>query len=326
MTPRELARLLLDHALGAMSRVSLGRRNGLVVLTYHRVLPRHDGSGEYVQPGMQITPATLQLHLSVIGRHFRFTHLDEWLVGPRDGRACAVTFDDGWRDNYEFAFPVLSALGVPAMIFLATGYVGTTRCFWPERLSRVLGRMSRDPARVTPGVERRLADLLGIRPEMLAACDRNSAIERAKRLGDETIGLALAEIEAAMGDAGEATGRMLDWQQVRKMAAGDLVRFGSHTVEHRRLGADISDGDVRAQLLESKREIEHHTGKPASLFCYPNGAYDERIVSFVRSEYLGACTTDRGWNDSRADPYRLRRIGLHEGAAPNEQRLFARLL
>jgi hypothetical protein len=108
----------------------------LLVLMYHRVLPPTHADRAIEQPGMYVSPATLDLHCALLKRYFDFVHLDDWLRAARAREelprmACALTFDDGWRDNFEYALPVLEQQCVPATIFLVSSYTGTAREFWP---------------------------------------------------------------------------------------------------------------------------------------------------------------------------------------------------
>jgi hypothetical protein len=140
---------LIKHAVhGAVSTVvplawSLRREPMLLVLMYHRVLPANHPDRPFEQPGMFVSPETLDLHLSVLKRHFELVHLDDWVKRAAAGKAlprmaCAITFDDGWRDNYDHAFPVLRKHGAPAVIFLVSTLTGTETQFWPNRLTQRL--------------------------------------------------------------------------------------------------------------------------------------------------------------------------------------------
>jgi peptidoglycan/xylan/chitin deacetylase (PgdA/CDA1 family) len=121
----------------------------LLVLMYHRVLPAEHPDRNSEQPGMYVSPATLAMHLEIVKQYFTLIHLDEWLERVSAGRAvpslaCAITFDDGWRDNYEYAFPVLRHAGAPATIYLVTDMVGEGYSFWPNTLARYLGAGAAD--------------------------------------------------------------------------------------------------------------------------------------------------------------------------------------
>ena len=66
------------------------------------------------------------MHIRYLRAHYDVVPLED-LISTGSDNACAITFDDGWRDNYVTAFPILRAHGVPATIFLATNLVGTDR-------------------------------------------------------------------------------------------------------------------------------------------------------------------------------------------------------
>ena len=69
--------------------------------------------------------------------------------------------------------------------------------------------------------------------------------------------------------------------EVREMAASGLVEFGSHTVTHRRL-TELDDEETAYELRESARIISGLTGRPVTSLAYPNGAYDERVITAAR--------------------------------------------
>ena len=109
---------------------SAGRARRLLVLMYHRVLPDDHPDRLTEQPGMFVSPRTLDLHLATLRRYFELVHLDDWLKRAASGAelprlSCALTFDDGWRDNYEYGFPVLQRYQAPATIFLVSGSIAT---------------------------------------------------------------------------------------------------------------------------------------------------------------------------------------------------------
>jgi peptidoglycan/xylan/chitin deacetylase (PgdA/CDA1 family) len=80
-------------------------------------------------PGMFVTGRSFERHLELLVQHYTLVTMDQfgnWLAGcvQFDRPPCALTFDDGWLDNYEVAFPLLTRFNVPATIFLITGAIG----------------------------------------------------------------------------------------------------------------------------------------------------------------------------------------------------------
>ena len=328
---RQIKRLR-DELLAPLAPWAWRRRPAprLLVLMYHRVLPASHPDRGIEQPGMYVSPETLDMHLTVLRRHFPLVHLDDWLrtaAGKESlpPQACALTFDDGWRDNFEYAFPVLRRHGAPATIFLVSGMTGTNKVFWPNRLARVLAGL-RPQERLSEPLESVLAPVIGSVRERGSwrIEDLDRAIVLAKELEDFGIDRALDEAEARLSGFA-ALRAVLDADEVRSMASSGLVRFGSHTQSHYRLRGVVPESILEREVVGSGVEIGGTTGRPADLFCYPNGDLTPAAVAVVRQHYLGAVTTKKGWFVAGADPFLIPRIGVHEDISSRPSALLARI-
>src|SRR5690606_27500117 len=196
---KRLAENVVSRSATAWWRAVPGPR--LVVLRYHRVLPPNDPERKLEQPGMYVSPQTLEMHLTLLKAHFEVVHLDDWVRRAAAGQplprlACAITFDDGWRDNYVHGFPILQRQQVPATIFLVSSLIGTRDEFWPNRLARVLAMDSSGKQ-----LPRKLAELLA--PVIEAAAGQGAwtaeqvdrAIGLAKVLPEDEIHELLSEAQ-----------------------------------------------------------------------------------------------------------------------------------
>src|SRR5678815_724159 len=104
-----------------------------LVVGYHRIVEDFQAEAKVEMPSMLTSLAMFEQHLDCLGQYFRFMSLDD--IGDRlldgvpfDEPVAAVTFDDGYRDVYELALPVLEREGIPAAMFVVTGLVG--RAAW----------------------------------------------------------------------------------------------------------------------------------------------------------------------------------------------------
>lgn len=282
---------------------------------------------------MYVSPETLDLHLTELARHFELMHLDDWLRRAKQGsalpkRACALTFDDGWRDNYEFALPVLAKHGAPATIFLVSSYIGTTYRFWPNRLMSLLQKSFARPGSVAfPQPLSRIVE-----PVMAAAAvrgelrpdDVDAVVRGAKAWDEDKIRGLVETAEESRGDTSEA-GEILDREEIAKLGASGLVRFGSHTVTHFRLGGRISTADLEREIVGSQKYLQDLCGQSIDLFCYPNGDTSAAAVDLVRRHYLGAVTTRERWHDAGGDPHLISRMGMHEDVSSTRETFLAHL-
>jgi peptidoglycan/xylan/chitin deacetylase (PgdA/CDA1 family) len=299
--------------------------HSLVILTYHRILADRHPELATMQPGMVVSASTFDMHLSVLRKYFTLVHLSDWIRRSRAGnplppRACAITFDDGWIDNYEFALPLLRKHQAPGTLFLVSDFVGTKRRFWPERLEAVL-RGARD-ARRWGSSEFRWLKTLGVAPHNTP----DEIISRAKALQDRELETLIQAMEGAVGlEVTKSCPSLMDWRQAREFADSGLVEIGSHTRSHYRMGRVVSEAEAYDEIVGSKNALEERLGRPIDLFCYPNGEISSTALRVVRRHYLAACSTKRGWNSIEHDVHRLHRIGIHEGISSDYHAFLSRL-
>ncbi|MBW4052628.1 MAG: polysaccharide deacetylase family protein [Proteobacteria bacterium] len=309
------------------------RPGSLVVLMYHRVLPKDSVVRKSEQPGMYVSPETLDLHLSELKRYFELVHLEEWLRGAKEGAplprlACAITFDDGWRDNYEFALPVLVKHDAPATIFLVSDYIGTAYRFWPNRLMGLLRRSFAAPGSVDyPEALARIVEPVlaeaRVRGELTAE-ETDRVVQAAKAFDEKEIRSLLETAETRCGDFSEAA-EIVTREEVAKMAATDLIRYGSHTATHFRLGGRTALQRLEREIAGSRRDLQALSGQPIDLFCYPNGETSPAAIDLVRRHYLGAVTTCKGWHSASGDAHLINRVGVHEDVSNAKESFLERI-
>ncbi|WP_240616646.1 polysaccharide deacetylase family protein [Marinobacter fuscus] len=305
----------------------------LLILTYHRVLPTDSAERPFEQPGMIISPENLEQHIKIIQSIGAVPiHLDEWLSRKKAGKslptlAVAFTFDDGWRDNYLNAFPILKQQEVPATIFLVTKLVDTSETFWPEQVIRVLR---------TPGVDRNHPALEWLKPHLgelahkpwpMTLLEADQVINNLKDLDDATIQRHLATSAKVLAEkiSGETdnTPAILQSRDIAEMAENDLVRYGAHTRNHYRLNRLNDMAALEQQITGCVSDLREITANSTAIFCYPNGDITDKGKQLVADSYHAACTTKAGWNTLTRSKYDLHRINLHDGNSSSPRTLLA---
>lgn len=279
--------------------------DSFLILIYHRVAEPRPFTLEAV------APQAFQRQMRYLARHFQILPLADIVERVRTGapippRSLAITFDDGYEDNYTHAFPVLRALGLPATIFLTTGWIDTDEIPWFDRVLHAFGRSTAESIAL-PGETGRVPLGEGASRQALAI----RALYALMRIPDTERRTAQESLIAELvpGDKGPIKA-MLQWTQIREMASAGMT-FGAHTVTHPILSR-LSEGEARRELSDSKRRIEEETQSPVSLLAYPVGRamdYSPEVLRITQElGFTAAVTTTSGVNVRGDDLFLLRRV------------------
>jgi len=293
----------------------------LVVLMYHDVLddaartPADDTDTE------SPTSAQFAAHIEQVARRYRVLSLRDAAAELRDGGlrrdSVAITFDDGYTSVYTSAYPVLRRVGVPATLFVLTGWINREGHMWWQELRTLASRSTFSPASV-----RRVEQILG--QPLRTGNGERSMLHVRRRFLELTEpwlrGLDEATIAFRLDELREATlpgmtslsvrNQALTWDQLREMAAGG-VELGAHTHSHINLRHADRETAVR-EIVKSKEEVERHTNTRTVGFAYPYGKdvdhYGAAAEILRKHGFTYACTAVPGTNDGSTDAFYLRRI------------------
>jgi peptidoglycan/xylan/chitin deacetylase (PgdA/CDA1 family) len=244
-----------------------------------------------------------------------------------------ISFDDGWQDNYEHAFPLLKKYQLPACIFLATDYISSREQFWSDRVLQLLTCIYDQEAEPlckmsSPRLrDSGICDILE-NTKMSHGQKIDAVIERLKGYRVEYIQDIIEELESLIEGQDEnikIQSQMLTWNQIREMKKYG-IDFGSHSKSHAIL-TTLTAEEVGREMMESKHAIEKQLNKSIEGFCFPNGNYNKAIMNMLISHgYKYACTTDRGQVKKGDCPLALKRIGIHNDVSYSTALFACRIL
>lgn len=319
--------------LHSLVRRRLRRR--AVVLMYHRVLPASLRAESFSADGIVVTPETFRRHMQLLSSRFQPVSAAQLAAAlrneePLPERACLVTFDDGWWDNLEYALPILEEFRVPALIFLATDFIGTSRTFWQEHLSRMLFVASHEAHGLAGLLDSLGISLLtgsGVADHRLRI---RAFVTALKNKPAAEIRSLVQEVEMRCNEAGldcspASVDRFLSWSEVARLAASDLITIGSHCQSHTPL-PKLAHDEVARELRCSREILTSHLGKPPEDLAYPNGDFTPAIAAQAQAAgYRVAYTTERGHVEPGHHLWSLPRMNIHEGSASTESAFLARV-
>jgi len=291
------------------------RPAGFYCINYHRI---GDPLTTDYDPGLfSCTAETFRAHSEFLQREFDVVSTEELIDleargALAGGRYAAITFDDGYRDNYEHAFPVLKALGLPATFFIPTDFIGATRIPWWDEIAWMIRRSTIDTLKMPHWDSSEVVS----RDDMGETLRR--IIKRLKQRDGVSMDEKLASLRTLTGVTwcSETAPRIfMTDEELREMSDAGM-QIGSHTCSH----AILSHLDDDQQILEIQRSREKLAAliqKPVRTFAYPVGgasAFTNRTVEHVRNAgYELGFTFMGGINrDLKSSHYELRRIAAEQ--------------
>lgn len=244
----------------------------MTILNYHRIDDPHVSGFDTLKINVSATPSDFALQMDYVKKHFNVIgteRLVSFLRGDVDlpPRAAMITFDDGYYDNYSNAYPILAERELPAIIFLTTGFIGSSAPFYWDYVSYCFYRTAKKSAHLPLIGDCHWEDESSRERVLLRW------IEAAKRIPEtqkkECVSQIGTLLEVDVPDRAFEN-LHLNWDQVRAMSRGGLIEFGAHTVTHPIL-TRIPIEQASYELRESKSKIEAEIGRTVDALAYPNG-------------------------------------------------------
>jgi peptidoglycan/xylan/chitin deacetylase (PgdA/CDA1 family) len=275
-----------------------------LIITYHRFSEREGGA--------RISARALAEQVKYLAARYTLVPLSRLADCLRKRklppRLAAITIDDGYRDAYEIAFPILRKHCAPATVFVVTEFVEGTTWLWTDKPRYLTASAAGQSVDIGIGGRNLRLELNGAASRAVAAGLINAALKPlSEEARDALIERLAFELGVKLPERPPAEYGAINWRQAREMADAGF-EIGSHTLTHPIL-TGLGDARLRKEIAQSRDRIQNAIGRKVETFCYPNGDYDLRTQREVaRAGYHLAVTTDVGLNNGRNDPLALRRI------------------
>lgn len=289
--------------------------NGLYCFNYHRI--GHADATQFDSNVFSCTVERFEEHVEYYKKSFRVVNLEELSAylnddRPIDEKLALITFDDGYIDNYQLAFPVLKKHDVSAVFFLPTDFIGTEKLTWWDETAWYIRNTKADRVQLSFMQE---PVIINTRNYSLAIRDVLKALkqDRSIRIEDK-----IAELRRALspdGDDMKLRERLfLNWAEAAEMLDAGMD-IGSHSNSHELL-SHLTREEQRYQIQQSIKKLEENLKAEVSAFAYPVGgadSYTQETVELLKEVDIKlAFTFIEGVNlDLRKNPYELRRLSVH---------------
>ena len=300
------------------------RTNRLHILAYHRIA-NYGLDYQFDEHLISATPEEFEWQISYLKSNYNIVSFKDVIQtlakhGELPQRAVIVTFDDGFYDNYEIAYPLLIKYKVPATFFITTGYINKRHLFWFDQCAYICKKIS--TKLVLYGakhnklytIDNRITKCGDPAYQLLKIMKQISNIDRLSVI--DQLNKYMVNNNLVI-DSDDQLNLPMSWENIIEMHKSGQIEIGSHTVSHPILSR-LSNEEITYELSHSKLEIEDHLGAVCTTLAYPVGGEDD-INDFVIQEaerlgYKMASSYIKGGNNLNYDSnfYKLNRIHIEK--------------
>ena len=259
------------------------------IFLYHRF------SAQGTDISHRVSADVFRWQLKKITKHYQVFSFGDCLnyyhqYGYLPKRCAVITVDDGYQDFYQYAYPELKRLHLPATFFVTVNFVDRKIWLWPDRLDYALKETIKKDLVVQFDGNQRVFPLktkLDTFATWKALSDYCIAAPDQEKI--EVINSVEANLEVELPAMPPEDYAAVTWDELREMAINS-IEIGSHTMNHPILSR-ISHDQLQHEIAESRTILEQKLKSPVRTFCYPNGHpgdINDHIIDVVRKDYIGA--------------------------------------
>jgi peptidoglycan/xylan/chitin deacetylase (PgdA/CDA1 family) len=291
-----------------------------LILCYHGVT-REISQGIENFSGKHINAEIFEEQMDFIARYLNPISMLQLHSDLTSGKfkpgSVAVTFDDGYENNFTNAWPILQKYFIPATIYLTTGYIGNPKPFWVDLIEHFINQYPEGVLSITikqhpftypiDTPQSRIQAVLDIKTK-LKKYPIEVAEETVKKIGDQ--------FTSPQDWQSVPNFRIMNWDQIQEMQEDALITVGSHTVNHNLLSV-LHPDELEAEVGGARQEIEDALGVRTNLFAYPNGQENDfnldSLFYLTQSGFSSAVTTIHNFIYIGENPLKLNRYAIGFG-------------
>lgn len=316
----------ISYYSGLTNRIANKASQSWRILMYHRVINPKDRS-RFIQSGMYVKTSIFRKHIKYLAKNYSVVSLETLISKlennePINRKTVVITFDDGWLDTYNEAYPILKEHNIPATVFVPTKYIGTQDTLWTEQTAKLLDLVS------SPRQKEQFNTYLNTIEDAknLLIPETLRALESLKTRNNESVlENIITTLKSYTHSQREVVIKLfnqylnslniknersfLNWEEIKEMSQNG-ISFGHHSHSHNPL-TDLSEREIENEIDLSNSIFAENNIKVSKVFCFPEGKYSEAVKPLLFKKGFSHALTTSPSSDFISKPILLGRIGIH---------------
>ena len=285
-----------------LKKAILKFKNEASILCYHRIIPSDLIKGKSPLNNLIVSTEMFEKQIIHLKNKYNIVPLDKLFVSDLSNKV-ALTFDDGYRDNLIYAYPILKKYDVPATIFITTSFMNSKPVLWWDSLWKSLKNYRKIDINFKND---------NIKYEIKSFYDRVYVYKKLRKYFLNLNTIDKSNFIKKISYLNLESDVFLTWDDVINLSKTDIITIGAHTLNHPSLSS-ISSNEAFDEIYKSKKIIEKKINKDVNQFAYPFGSYNEcstREFDLVKKAgfSLAVTTNNNVFNLSKNSKFSLPRI------------------
>ena len=295
---------------------SIQVKNGLTILLYHGVTEKKYNKGLRNRQGKHIYINNFIEQMDYVNNFCNPITLDDWLSYRTSGEllpnnSVIISFDDGFRNNFTVAAPILADRKIPAIFYVSSGVISTNIMFWVDILEDCLHLCKQSSIQITLDKtiefktetdDDKFITLMTIKKW----CKLASNIEKNRVLTEVSNKTCVKPSVDHYSDY-----EKISWTELVEMHQNHLFTIGGHSLYHNIL-TSLEDDLLEKEIRTSLDLLEINLNTQIKHYSYPEGQsnhYSDRVIALLKEAGIICCPTAiHGINDASEDPFHLKRV------------------
>ena len=261
------------------------------ILMYHRILP-DERMKEDLNLGLAVSSSNFLRQMEVLKSKYKICSINEFVDNLKKNIKefmIAVTFDDGYKDNFTFALPILEKYKVPASIYITTKFLKeNVNMWWFE-----LGEVIQNNSKLNFVYQKKVFNFnIQNYKQKLSSYSKLTEIFLKLNLQEQNEAL---EIITNSKERKNYAKICLNSEEVRILDRHPLITIGTHGHNHLNYKI-LTDEEVRFDVTKSLEILESLLNHKIKHFCYPYGKKEqagEREYSIIKNLNFNSALTGR---------------------------------
>ncbi|MFC1754719.1 polysaccharide deacetylase family protein [Thermoproteota archaeon] len=308
MIKRILGKLVFYLGITFLIDLLLDRGDSGQIISYHSIANqghyyRKEFSNEFLAKNFenQLRFLSKRFNIMPLKQMVDMLHANK-ILPPK---TIAIVFDDGYRDNFTVALPLLKKLKIPATFFIATDFIESSNMPECDKIAYMIHFTNKQGFTLTELETRyQLTDSKQKHNTIVDIDNKTKDLPTDRRSEIIKTMSHLLEVDP---DQEIKDNLCMDWNQVQQLH-NDLTQVGSHGCTHKIL-TKMTLKHAKEEVFSSKEQLQRITSQPITLFSYPSGEYNKDIQRLlVEAGYLCGIGKEQGVNTQETDIYQLKRV------------------